>query len=410
MNIVHFATNDFGGAGLATVKMHNALIKINVNSYLIVKNKKSENQYILEFDKKFFLKKIHRRMKRFFNISKPYKTNKYYFPLSNNQSINNLKTSKLLKLLPYEPDILIFHWISGFINYKTIFEIQTATKAKIFIMMQDNEPLTGGCHYPWECKKYQNLCTNCPALKINKKLAEINFVSKKKYINLFKPVLLSGSKQDIEKAGKSALYKNQHIERFNAIVDKEVFFYKEKKGFKYPLKILFAAVNINEKRKGFQYLKDALDILSKKYNYNDIEVSIASKTESEIKLSFPTKMLGFLPNDKALAMAISNSDCFVNCSIEDSGPYILYLALMSGRAIVSFDVGCARNVIEHKVNGYIAKNEDPVDLARGMEFILKNHSKLPFMNEKSRRKAVENHSEEIATKQLIKIFNKYIGR
>ena len=32
----------------------------------------------------------------------------------------------------------------------------------------DVEPYTGGCHYARDCKKYQKVCSGCPALPKSK--------------------------------------------------------------------------------------------------------------------------------------------------------------------------------------------------------------------------------------------------
>ena len=41
-------------------------------------------------------------------------------------------------------------------------------KAPIIFYGVDMELYTGGCHYSRECKKYQKLCDECPALPKSK--------------------------------------------------------------------------------------------------------------------------------------------------------------------------------------------------------------------------------------------------
>jgi len=70
-----------------------------------------------------------------------------------------------LNQLPRYPNAIFIYWASGFINAKLIHDLATKTKARIYILMIDNAPITGGCHYPWECKGYENDCSNCPAIQ-----------------------------------------------------------------------------------------------------------------------------------------------------------------------------------------------------------------------------------------------------
>ena len=52
-------------------------------------------------------------------------------------------------------DFIFIHWLGGFINSYDIKRLYDATGAKIIFSMMDLESITGGCHYPWTCTKYE---------------------------------------------------------------------------------------------------------------------------------------------------------------------------------------------------------------------------------------------------------------
>ena len=74
------------------------------------------------------------------------------------------KTKKLLKKADIKPDIIIVLYAAKFINAKNIYELQKETNAKVFWLLYDMAPFTGGCHYAWDCQGYQNNCGSCPGL------------------------------------------------------------------------------------------------------------------------------------------------------------------------------------------------------------------------------------------------------
>ena len=49
MKVLHITTNDFGGAGLAVLRIHRALINQGVESRVLVSSKHSQENYVYEF-------------------------------------------------------------------------------------------------------------------------------------------------------------------------------------------------------------------------------------------------------------------------------------------------------------------------------------------------------------------------
>ncbi len=68
------------------------------------------------------------------------------------------KTDKILKKAKIKPDAIILFFVKGFLNSKNIYELNKLTNAPVYMPLYDMAPLTGGCHYAWECKASEYSC------------------------------------------------------------------------------------------------------------------------------------------------------------------------------------------------------------------------------------------------------------
>jgi glycosyltransferase involved in cell wall biosynthesis len=136
----------------------------------------------------------------------------------------------------------------------------------MFWVMIDNAPITGGCHYPYDCKGYETDCGNCPALlsASKKHIAQRNFALKKANMpaGLY---ILTFSSMDKLRAEKSSVYANQTADVIFLPVNEQIFrpasTSDARRYFNLPENrkiIFFAATDPNERRKGYAELCEAL--------------------------------------------------------------------------------------------------------------------------------------------------------
>ena len=161
-------------------------------------------------------------------------------------------------------------------------------------------------------------------------------------------------------------------------------------------KIIFSgAVSFEEKRKGFDQLVKALEILKKDlYTKENIHLAIAgnSNIEFEKLLPFPYTMLGYLSHTD-LPKAFQAADVFVSPSIEDAGPMMVNQSIMCGTPVVAFEIGVALDLVHNGDTGYRAKLEDCDDLANGIYSILKkNQEELRIMQKNCRKLGINKFS------------------
>jgi glycosyltransferase involved in cell wall biosynthesis len=153
--------------------------------------------------------------------------------------------------------------------------------------------------------------------------------------------------------------------------------------------ILFGAMkSTKDKRKGFQYLKSAINVLSEDF---DFEAIVFGNSGKDDQLNIPINYMGNFPNNM-LTTLYSAADVFVAPSVQDNLPNTVMEALACGTPSVAFDIGGMSDMIIHKENGYLAKPFDTNDLARGIEWIVRHDQRKKDLSDKS-RKYVENNFE-----------------
>ena len=84
-------------------------------------------------------------------------------------------------------------------------------------------------------------------------------------------------------------------------------------------------------------------------------------------------------------------------------------ALSCGTPVVAFDTSGLRDIVKHKVNGYLAKAFDSRDLANGIQWVL-NAKDYDLLVTKSREIATQNFDGNIVVQQYIRLYKKSINR
>jgi glycosyltransferase involved in cell wall biosynthesis len=282
-------------------------------------------------------------------------------------------------------DVIYFHWtLMGFLNLRSIRKISKLNKPVVFIM-HDMWYLTGGCHYSFDCRKYEAGCYNCQAIK-GEKHNDLSTKGFKKKLKLFSSFsnfyFISPSKWLFNCAKNSLLLKDKPLFYIPNAIDESRFKSFEEATAKNILDIdekeiviAFGATSVDSPFKGWQYLQKALCFLTEHPNLKNISVLIfGSGYNKKIadEIPFKTKFLGFLNDEYSLAIAYNAATVFVVPSLADNQPTTIMESLLCGTPVVGFDVGGIPDMIIHKENGFLAKYKDPLDLANGIIYCIEN--------------------------------------
>lgn len=391
MKILHINTFDFGGAAKACLRLHLGLLKNNFSSKVLLNQKTQniENTFVFQDTTKQSIgKKLKNKVIR---IAKELKI----VPLYNAQEKRTIQLQKERKSLEtfsfpisesditqnphyYEADIIHLHWVANFLDWKTFFAKNTKP---VVWTLHDQNPFLGIEHYAEKFigldekgypipRKYRNL-------EIQESTYWLNY--KKKCLQNVKNLhIVSPSKWLLESSKNSELfaqYPHYHIpygfptDIFRPL-DKQVC--REILGLPLEKKIiLFVADNVESTRKGFAFLKKALEPLQ---NPEVCLCAIGSKTQLEQKENLIE--LGKIVDERLMAMAYSAADMFVIPSLEDNLPNTMIESLLCGTPVVGFPTGGICDVVENGKNGYLCEEISVLSLHKAIDWMLENFNSL----------------------------------
>lgn len=398
-----------GGAARAAYRLNASLIKIGIDSSMIVSNKYSDDFKVLGPNTKF--KKAFNAIKNTIDqlplIFYPTRTKTYF-------SINWLYSNNLINYINnLNPDIVHLHWINGgMLRIEDIKKI----KSPIIWSLHDNWAFTGGCHIMWECDKYKLECGKCPILDSKKEndLSKKIFKRKIKSYDNINDITIVGLSRWINNCSKdSFLLKNKkHINLPNLIntsvykrIDKEI----SKKIWNLPNNkklILFGAVSaISDINKGYKELLKALNQL----NIVNIEIVVFGSSEPKEKdyFKYHVNYLGHLHDDISLVTLYNAVDAMVVPSLQENLSNAIMESLSCGTPVVAFDIGGNSDLIEHKRNGYLAKAFDTIDLKDGIEWVL-NNKEYEKLSENAIEKVKKEFSEEVVSIKYKELYTKIL--
>lgn len=371
MKVIHFSSMDNGGAGIAAVRYHKLMQEMGIDSTLYVKKKtNNEDQNIVRIQipaapKKALKAKIKSFcrliIKRFIPELENVESTKEMFCYYNFTECNEqgMIPDLLSQVDTENVDFIFVHWLSGFINSYDIKRLYDATGAKVVFSMMDLEVITGGCHYPWTCRKYETNCLDCPALPCyNNLLSHNQLMTKAANYSYLNADIFSSALYDLEFARKSII-KFQNYHQLYYPIDENIFKPLEIK--KYSEEItLFANVNsVGDPRKGFNYLLTVLLSIDKKLTHKVRFLCLSNK--KYIGYNFKNirfEEFEFCKNVNDLVALYQQTDIFLCASIEDSAPMMLQEALLCGVPAISFDVGVGKQFIEEGRQGFVVPRYD----------------------------------------------------
>ena len=373
MKVLHVNYSDSnGGASIAVKRLHDILNQNNINSYLLVSEKKILDEKIINIPKnsekiKNLLKEtLNRKLSRIVNRN-DFKS----FSL-------NVIPSKLINIInKINPDIVNLHWIGNeTISIKDIKKI----KSKIVWTMHDMWPFCATEHYTLGSE-----FINGYKFSQNKKI--FNFFNVDKYIwNLKKnnygniDKIICTSEWMHEKVNKSRLFKDKKIEIIPLPIDQKFwkpvnkYHARELLGIDEKQKlIIFGADNfLTNKRKGFDLLIKSISLLKKENKFNFKVLTFGETRNLDQFKSLDIKNLGYLNDDYTKKILYSAADLTVIPSIVEAFGLIAQESIHCGTPCVAFNDTGLTSIIEHKKNGFLVNNKSEVSLKDGIEWCINN--------------------------------------
>lgn len=414
MKVVHINTFDNdGGAARAAYRLNKALNEYGIESNMLVLEKKSNDKDIFSIQTSEKVRGILKNN----NILQEYLTKKYknrtqtlFSPGFLGVDLNNYNKLK-------EADIIHLHWINGgYLSLKSLNKLKKLKKPIVWTF-HDMWPFTGGCHYDENCGKYEKNCGNCKVLnsKIDKDLSRDIFNKKRDVYSNLKITGVTCSNWLGECAKKSELMSSKNInvipntleidtfKPIDKIISRKVLNLPENKFI-----ILCGAMSAtSDKRKGFDYLYNAIKLLAEKHKelIDKIEIVIFGASESKEleQLPFKTTFLGTLRDDMSIVHSYNCADVFVAPSIQENLANTVMESLACGTPVLAFNIGGMSDMIEHEVNGYLASEVSHVSLYEGLKYFITNNDSEKFRIN-ARRYVEDNYAPHIIAEKYTELY------
>lgn len=388
MRVLSVCTSLGGGAGRAAYRIHQGVRNLGVDSRMLIKGGQGNGSDIFTLDDfashNVLYKAFDWTQNKVKNKVQHFHWNRY--PERENVFMSDLRGTDLHSALhKLDYDVLHLHWI----NMRFVHIEDLPTDKPIVWTLHDSWPFCGICHYFFDCENYKKQCGCCPFLHSFDSKDLSNRIWKKK-AELYKNLdlhIVSPSQWLADCARQSSLLKRfpvtvipncLDVDAFRPLKETEISpkwrHFQEKRLAK-PF-VLYGAVNASaDRRKGFANLLSALRLLEQQGHGNDFELIVfgTKKSELSIDVNIPIHYVGFVGNTEDLASLYSLASVMVVPSLTENLSCAIMESLSCGTPVAAFDIGGNGDMIEHQVNGYLAKEKDDADLAKGILWCLQNN-------------------------------------
>ena len=339
-----------------------------------------------------------------------------YYMYSYDERQNHIRTKILTSHISKKTDIIVYLFPHFFLDSKNLYKLNQIIKAPVLVFPLDMSFFTGGCHYANDCIRFEQSCGMCPGLysKNEKDITYRNLMYKKQYISKT-DVYVLGNTWTLDLSKRSNLCKDIPDYIINIAVNENHYKPAGKDDvrayFSIPENkkiILCGAAYINQKRKGFSFLVDALNLLYEELDEIErakIGIAIAGDLNGDFNRSFlfDTYILGYLSHEQ-LPKAYQLADVFVSSSIQDAGPMMIIQSMMCGTPVVAFEMGNAIDYVFDGETGYKVPLYNVISLKDKILSVLSLSSeKKTQMSINCRKVAMEKSSYEAFERDFFSI-------
>lgn len=405
MKILHISTSDIsGGAARAAYRLHRSLLEKNIDSQMLVQNKLSDDWTVLA-DTSIYGKAIAKIKPVLSGL--PAKI----FPNDQTKTLlspNWLPSGKLIrKIRQINPDIVHLHWVGG-----GMLKIEDIAKIKqpIVWTLHDMWAFTNDYHYDSE---YDINPTQNNSEEKSKILSYFLLRQLRRKRATYKKIkerltVVPVSQWLADCARQSKLFKAENIISLPNPLNTEIFSPFNKTAARELLHlpkdkklIAFGAISAtSDPRKGFLKLRDALEFVSSDY---ELVIFGSTKPQSPEKFKQKVHYLGYLNDDVSLRLLYSAADVMVVPSILEAFGQTASESLSCGTPVVAFGATGLLDIVEHKKTGYLVCPYSIKDLAKGIEWVLRNDD-YNRLRQCARKKALKFFSDDKVSSEYLKLY------
>ncbi|MGE4569486.1 MAG: glycosyltransferase [Bacteroidales bacterium] len=416
MKVLHVNTKDSGGAALAAIRLHCALLQAGVDSSMLVsKFSRTDVPRVFQVPHKRLSRvvNIFRRAGRLLGLFQSYE-----------EAVTSALAGKVIGFDSYslsysfyditkldlykKADIIHLHWVAGFVDY-SFFSKNTKPVVWTF---HDMAPFTGGCHYSSGCEGYRTGCVQCPQIEgiRNPMLSKQNLAYKSRFLTKEEVVIVSLCNWMKAKIEESSLCKEMHVEKIYNSLDTDLFkmYPKEvaRSLFNLPPNkriVLIVSEDLENRRKGVDILMRAIAALGA----SDMLFCAVGGNRKVSDSGNTIRYLGSISDERAMAMIYNAVDVVVLPSIEDNLPNVMLEALACGTPIISFANGGMLEIVVNEVNGLLVEAFSAEALSQSLRAFFA--SDLQTKREEIRLRAISQFHPDVQVQKFMRLYQSCYG-
>lgn len=360
MKIIHVTKSRHGGAGIAAERTVSALRSAGLDVELWTEGAprslgpRSSSLFCWLCDKMDSLPtRVHWRYRKFSSWS------------------NNWQTTRKAKVLNRSgADLIHLHWIAqGFFSFGDL----AMLNGPLVWTMHDAWAITGGCHYPGDCRRFRDGCGNCPQLGSLGDIDDLSRRNFRKKIDASKAIShwVMPSRWMREMAISGQLVRADDASVIHNPIDVSEWTPIEHSAARAELALpasafvlAVGAMDLGEPRKGAGILNDFLTHIVARLGSDVILLAFGARENHLLRGQYSPLVRSFGRVGPALLRLIySAADLLLLPSVQDNFPNIALEAHACGCPIVGFRSGGVAEMIIPELTGLLAEKQTSESLA-----------------------------------------------
>ena len=414
MKVLHLSTFDAGsGAARGSLWLHEALRRRNVDSSMAV-GKKIGNDGSIQTLPGHFARFAARARMRLDSLPV-----RFYGPTDDSFWTLGLLPGRFDRVVEQlSPDIIHLHWVGA--GFLPISAMKRFSRPVVWTL-RDMWSFTGGCHYTAGCERYRDGCGACPQLtssRIND-ISRLVWNHKRRHWRDLDLWLVPISRWLGECAAASPLLERYPIEVIPNGLDISTFIAADKAQSRAawdlpsnrPIAIYGAINATRDPRKGFSELLDALRALGEIERAREILLVVFGdlQTGDIPDFGIETRYVGYVGDNRRLSQLYAAADVAVMPSLQEAFGKTLIEAMACGTPVVAFDSGGPRDIVSHRIDGYLAQPFDSSDLATGILWCLDEVWAGRDLGADARSKVLAEFEIEVVDDRYNALYEKILG-
>jgi glycosyltransferase involved in cell wall biosynthesis len=272
--------------------------------------------------------------------------------------------------------------------------------------------ITGGCDHPKGCRRYLGSCGQCPQVglwpigtvdrtadELHRKITALGGLP----MNIVAP-----SKYFYDTIRTSQVGKYWAVHHIPNGIDPGRFAPAQKKSRR--LKALIVNRNFQDPHKGFQFIKEALNLLGAA----EVELTFAGSNSgwaiAQLNGRYDTRDIGYISDRRTMSDLYAESHLFLFASPAENFPCVILEAMASGCCVVATPSGGVTEQIRNAETGFLAREISGRALADALSRALEAPKEISKIGLNARRSVIEKFSEDVMIEAYVRLYETLISR